>query len=159
MKPSKFAAVFISTLILATSAQAQHTMHDMGTGSDVAVETMPPNDAVLVSQPEMLMLHFGPMVRLVKLAVKNPAGEMVDIGFRYRPVAGHEFMQPLPSLPSEDYYTVEWAILDTDDTLVKGNYYFAFGSDARPPSYYLDQIEQMRHIMAPDYRLLNPAVN
>lgn len=156
----KYSGTLLLTLLcLAAPAQAQHAMHNMGIGSDVALETMPPNDAVLAAQPEMLMLHFGPMVRLVKLAVKTPDGSMVNIGFRYRPAAGHEFMQALPALPSEDYYTVEWAILDQNDTLVKGNFYFAFGADTRAPSYYLDQMEQMRHIMAPDYRLLDPSLN
>ncbi len=146
-------------LVVPAQAQQQHAMHNMAMDSDVSLETMPANDAVLVNQPEMLMLHFGSMVRLVKLAVKTPGGDLVDIGFRYRPVAGHEFMQSLPSLPEEDYYTVEWAMLDENDALVKGSFYFAFGAEARPPSYYLDQMEQMRHIMAPDYRLLSPALN
>lgn len=160
MKPLNPAISLIAALLLlfAATTQAQHAMHNMGMDSDVDLETMPPNDAVLASQPEMLMLHFGPMVRLVKLAVKTPDGSLVDIGFRYRPEAGHEFMQSLPSLPSQDFYTVEWAILDAEDTLTKGNFYFAFGSNARPPSYYLDQMEQMQHFMAPDYRLLDPTL-
>lgn len=156
---NKAACLLLTILCFSAPAMAQHAMHNMGMETDVGLETMPPDDAVLATQPEMLMLHFGPMVRLVKLALKTPEGELVNIGFRYRPVAGHEFMQSLPALPSEDYYTVEWAILDQDDALVKGNFYFSFGAEAQAPSWYLDQLEQMRHIMAPDYRLLDPALN
>lgn len=136
---------------------AQHAMHNMGDGAAaIDVDTMPPNNAVLASSPDELMLHFGPMVRLVKLAVRDPESGLIDIGFRYDPAPGHEFAQALPDLPREDYYTVEWAIIDRAGTLTKGNFHFAFGPNARPPSYWLDQIEQMRHIMAPDYRLLRP---
>lgn len=156
---NKSICLLMTVLCFSVPVMAQHAMHNMGMDSDVGLETMPPDDAVLATQPDRLMLHFAPMVRLVKLAVKTPEGTMVDIGFRYRPVAGHEFMQSLPTLGSEDYYTVEWAILDQNDALVKGSFYFAFGSDAQAPSYYLNQMEQMRHIMAPDYRLLDPALN
>lgn len=147
------------TLLLfgAGPALAQHAMHSMGDGAAaIDVDTMPADDAVLASAPNEVMLHFGPMVRLVKLAVRDPENGLVDIGFRYDPAPGHEFAQTLPELPEEDYYTVEWAIIDRAGTLTKGNFHFAFGPNARPPSYWLDQMEQMRHIMAPDYRLLRP---
>jgi methionine-rich copper-binding protein CopC len=147
----------VSGSLLVSGAQAQHTMHNMGGGdSEVSVQTMPADDAVMASQPEMLMLNFGPMVRLVKLAVRTSESDLLDIGFRYSPRAGHEFTQRLPQLQAADYYTVEWAVLDDTESLVKGNFHFAVGPNARPPSYYLNQMEQMPHIMAPDYRLLGP---
>ena len=142
---------------LVPHAQAQHAMHDMNAGDgELALATMPADDAVLASQPDRLMLDFGPEVRLVKLAVRTPDSELLDIGFRYSPRANDEFSQPLPELQAADYYRVEWAVLDTNEALVKGNFHFSVGPDARPPSYYLDQMEQMQHIMAPDYRLLGP---
>lgn len=147
---------FVALLISGPTLQAQHAMHNMGGDSDLEVETMPANNAVLGNQPENLMLHFGPMVRLVKLAIRTPESELLDIGFRYNPEAGHEFMHRLPRLQAADYYKVEWAVLDSEDSLIKGDFHFAFGENARPPSYYLDQMEQMQHIMAPDYRLLGP---
>ncbi|GAB5499097.1 MAG: hypothetical protein PsegKO_14080 [Pseudohongiellaceae bacterium] len=147
----------VSGSLLVSGAQAQHTMHNMGGGdSELSVQTMPADDAVLANQPQMLMLNFGPMVRLVKLAVRTSESDLLDIGFRYNPRPGHEFTQRLPQLQAADYYTVEWAVLDDTETLVKGNYHFAVGPNARPPSYYLNQMEQMQHIMAPDYRLLGP---
>ena len=136
--------------------QAQHAMHNMGGDPDFAIDTMPPDDAALASQPESLMLHFGPEVRLVKLAVKDPESSLVDIGFRYNPDPGNHFMQSLPDLEPADFYTVEWAVIDPMGTLTRGNFHFSFGADARPPSYWLEQREEMRHIMAPDYRLLGP---
>lgn len=145
--------------LLVSGVDAQHAMHNMGGGdSELIQETMPSDDAVLATQPDMLMLHFGPMVRLVKLAVRTSDSDLLDIGFRYNPSAGHEFTQRLPQLQAADFYTVEWAVLNTDESLVKGNFHFAVGPDARPPSYYLNQMEQMPHIMAPDYRLLGPGV-
>lgn len=145
--------------LLVSGANAQHAMHSMGGGdSELIQETMPGDDAVMATQPDMLMLHFGPMVRLVKLAVRTSESDLLDIGFRYNPRAGHEFTQPLPELQAADYYTVEWAVLDNQESLVKGNFHFSVGPNARPPSYYLNQMEQMPHIMAPDYRLLGPGV-
>lgn len=149
-------AVLAISLLLSPALMAQHAMHNMGGNAGLEVETMPADNAVLGSQPETLMLHFGPLVRLVKLAIRSPESELVDIGFRYKPEAGHKFMQRLPRLEAADYYTVEWAVLDSEDSLIKGDFHFAFGANARPPSYYLDNMEQMQHIMSPDYRLLGP---
>jgi len=145
--------------LLASAAHGQHAMHNMGGGdNELGVQTMPGDDAVMATQPDMLMLQFGPMVRLVKLAIRTSDSDLLDIGFRYNPRAGHEFTQRLPELQAADYYTVEWAVLDQEETLVKGNFHFSVGPNARPPSYYLNQMEQMPHIMAPDYRLLGPGL-
>lgn len=141
----------------ASTGMAQHAMHDMAGAEDIELQTMPTDDAVMGAAPESIMLHFGPAVRLVKLALRNAESDILDIGFRYNPAAGREFMQPLPTLGKSDYHTVEWAVLDDVGTLIKGDFHFSFGEDARPPSYWLDQMEEMRHIMAPDYRLLNPS--
>ncbi|MEQ8956035.1 MAG: hypothetical protein RL120_18040, partial [Gammaproteobacteria bacterium] len=93
-------------------------------------------------------------VRLVKLALRNADNEFIDIGFRYDPDPAKDFIHGLPQLAVADYYRVEWGAIDGDGMLARGMFYFSFGPDARPPSYWLDQMEQMQHIMAPDYRLL-----
>lgn len=139
------------------SALAQHAMHDMGGEPAMTVHSTPADDAVLPAAPQSLQLHFPATVRLVKLAVRDSGSGLTDIGFRYNPAAGQMYSQALPELAAADYYTVEWAVLDDNEQLVKGNFHFAFGPDARPPSYYLAQREQMRHFMAPDYRLLDPS--
>jgi len=155
---------FFSGLLLATSflisvlgsslVLAQHEGHDMSNAGGVHVETLPDNDEVLAKAPDSLMLHFESEVRLVKLAVKEVKQGEVYIDFRYRAEAGVHFMQSLPMLAAADYYKVEWAALDAVGELIKGSFYFSFGEDARPPSYYLNLIDHPDHIMSPDFRLL-----
>lgn len=154
---TRFVAVVVLLACLPFgSALAQHAMHDMGGGSAMTVHSTPADDAVLPAQPQSLQLHFPETVRLVKLAARHPDSGLTDIGFRYDPASGQMHTQPLPRLASADYYTIEWAVLDASEQLIKGSFHFSFGPDARPPSYYLAQREQMRHIMTPDYRLLDP---
>jgi methionine-rich copper-binding protein CopC len=129
-------------------------MHDMSDDGGVHGETMPANDEVVAKSPESIMLHFESEVRLLKLALKETRQGEIDIGFRHNPTAGVHFMQSLPMLAPADYYRVEWAVLDAGGQLIKGSFYFSFGDDAKPPSYYLDQMEHPDHIMSPDYRLL-----
>jgi methionine-rich copper-binding protein CopC len=131
---------------------AQHTMHIMPAEGDLQVATMPENNEVLAAAPSSIMLHFESDVSLVKLVVKEARQGFIDIGFRYQ--HGVHFVQPLPALAAADYYTAEWAVLDDQGKLIKGTFHFSFGAEAKPPSFYLDQMEQMQHIMAPDYRLL-----
>ena len=138
---------------MSTAALAQHQMHNMSPDVE-GVVTMPENNAVLAAAPDSVMLHFEADMRLVKLVLKDADANFVDIGFRYRPVAAMHFMHDLPALDQADYYTVEWAVLDAEGMLVKGNFYFSFGDNAMPPSHYLEQMEHPIHIMAPDYRLL-----
>jgi hypothetical protein len=115
---------------------------------------MPANDAALAAAPGSLMLHFESEMRLVKLALKAPEYGFIDIGFRYQPVPDVHFMQSLPTLAAANYYSVEWAAFNANEELIKGIFYFSFGDNARPPSYYLDQMHHPGPIMSPDYRLL-----
>lgn len=130
-------------------------MHNMGGEPATTVHSTPADDAVLPVAPQSLQLHFPASVRLVKLALRDSDSGLTDIGFRYDPQSSQVYTQVLPVLGVADYYTVEWAVLDDSEQLVKGNFHFAFGPGARPPSYYLARREQMRHIMVPDYRLLD----
>jgi len=149
-------AISIAVLVMfwSLSAQAQHSMHGMADMGMTSVVTMPVNDAVLAASPEHLMLQFEETITLVKLAVKDPQGKLVDINFRFDPTPGMQFMHMLPELEQIDFYNVEWAILDSEGSLIKGNFYFSFGEGAQAPSYHLEQMDMPAHIMAPDYRLL-----
>ncbi len=133
---------------------AQHELHEMSAAGDLPVTTVPADNEVLVAAPESIMLHFDSKVRLVKLVLRNSANEFVEIGFRYRPGEGIHYMQNFPELSEADYYTVEWAVLDGQGKLSKGSFHFSFGDNARPASFYLEQMDHPQHIMAPDYRLL-----
>ncbi|MCB1672110.1 MAG: copper resistance protein CopC [Gammaproteobacteria bacterium] len=150
--------LLISGLLLAlcsgSAVMAQHEMHNMSSAGGLDVTTMPADNAVLGSAPDSVMLHFASEMQLVKLVLKDSTNKFVDIGFRYRPVTGMHYMQNIPELAAADYYTVEWAVLDGDGKLTKGNFHFSFGSDAKPPTFYLDKMEHPQHIMSPDYRLL-----
>ncbi|PCJ28651.1 MAG: hypothetical protein COA96_00255 [SAR86 cluster bacterium] len=143
---------FLLLFLISPVALAQHEMHNMA--PEVDVETMPASDEVLIVAPKSIMLHFMGDVRLVKFTLRNSEREFLDIDFRYKPMASQRFMQTLPKLGTSDYYSVEWAILDSREQLIKGSFHFSFGEDARAPSYYLDQIKHPDHIMSPDYRLL-----
>jgi methionine-rich copper-binding protein CopC len=143
---------FLFLVLWSPLVLAQHEMHNMAVAAQV--ETMPANDEVLAAAPKSLMLHFENETRLVKLALKDPKRGYIDIDFRYEPVTGLHFMHALPELEEADYFTAEWATLNANGALVKGSFNFSFGENARPPSYYLNQLKQMDHIMSPDYRLL-----
>lgn len=150
-------AHLISGFVLAScgaSALAQHDMsHMSGMGAE-NVSTMPADDAVMASAPKSVMLQFEEEHVLVKLVLKDPAAEFIDISFRFDPVSKQHFSHALPPLAPADYYEVGWAALDMQGKLHKGTFHFSFGPDANPPSSYLSQEEhEMPMIMTPDYRL------
>lgn len=145
------------TFLLVTSASqslAQHQMHGGGGEPGISVSTMPMADEVLAKAPDEIMMHFQEQFTLVKLVMKNPDNEFIDINFRFDPTPGMHMVHAVPELEPDDYYEVEWAVLSSDGELIRGNFHFSFGEDARPPSYYLEQMDMPLHIMAPDYRLL-----
>ncbi len=150
------ALIFLLCAVFIPRSFAQHGAHGMPASGNKQVISMPDNDEVLAVAPESVMLHFQSNVRLVKLVLKEPSQgkEPIDIGFRYRDGTGVHFVQPLPVLPDADYYFVEWAAFDANSNLIKGAFYFSFGENARPPSFYLDQMMHMDTFISPDYRLL-----
>ena len=98
--------------------------------------TAPGNDEVLATAPSELSIQFPRAVRLVKLTLRNETRDWVDIQFRYDPRPGQRYKLPLPRLDSADYYTADWAILGVNDQLIRGSFSFAFGPDARAPSFH-----------------------
>ena len=104
------------------------------TGIVAKTQTTPLDDSVFDSSPERLALAFPEKVHLVKLILRNQAHDWVDISFRYSPRLASDFEWSLPSLQAADYYTAEWAILDEQDRLIRGNFSFSFGEMARMPS-------------------------
>tara|TARA_B100001093_G_C26773195_1_gene991115 strand:+ start:538 stop:1176 length:639 start_codon:yes stop_codon:yes gene_type:complete len=98
--------------------------------------TAPGNDEVLGSAPAELSIQFPRAVRLVKLTLRNESRDWVDIRFRYNPRPGQRYILPLPQLDSARYYTADWAILGVNDQLIRGSFSFAFGPEARAPSFH-----------------------
>ena len=124
----------------AGAALAQHAGHGAAQsgphGSELLAntETLPNDDAVLVSAPDHLELRFPERVRLVKLTLHTGSRDWIDIDFRYNPRPGQDFVWQLPGLQQATYYTADWAILGSDDRLVRGSFSFAFGPEAEAPS-------------------------
>jgi methionine-rich copper-binding protein CopC len=147
---------FVTLLItlLAASSHAQHVM-TINSNSDVVTETAPVENEVLAEAPADLMMRFSTYVRLVKLSLKAPGNEAVDIGFRYDPDASRVFFWNLPPLPAADYYTVEWAAIDSSNFVARGSFSFSFGPNAKPPSELIPVEEELDPVIVPDFRLID----
>lgn len=118
-------------LLFSTSALAQHTHGILTPGV-----TFPPDDSVLTEPPQMITMSFRVDVRLLKLALYTANDEWISIDFQYDPSRmSHSFVLPIPGeLPVSDYYTARWSVTDDRRGLVNGEFKFAFGSGAIPPS-------------------------
>ncbi len=104
------------------------------TGFIDKTETLPSDDEVLLQAPTELNLKFPVQARLVKFTLRTDSRDWVDIQFRYNPQASTQYVMQLPSLVAASYYTADWAVLDSDDTLLRGSFSFAFGENAERPS-------------------------
>ncbi|MCY4295557.1 MAG: hypothetical protein OXE54_01135, partial [Gammaproteobacteria bacterium] len=116
-------------------AAAQHSHGVLSPGV-----TFPPDDSVLADPPRIITMSFRVDVRLLKLALYTAAGEWIDIGFVYDPGRiGQSFVYPIGfELPAADYYIARWSV--TDDRrarLLNGEFKFAFGDGAIPPSEFI----------------------
>lgn len=104
------------------------------TGISIETETVPVDDSVLLEPPGQLQLEFPYNVRLVKLTLRNELRDWVDIDFRYDPTIQEKFLWNIPALTAATYYTADWAILATNDRLIRGSFSFSFGPEAEAPS-------------------------
>ena len=140
MKRISLVAVALCNLLSQTAAQSPEAMqgshHQTLHRAAVEAATNPENDEVLEVAPEMLSIEFPDAVRLVKFTLRKDTREWIDINFRYRPTAGVRYSLPVPELSDANYYTAEWAVLGINDQLIRGSFSFAFGPDARAPSYH-----------------------
>lgn len=146
--------VLLATSLAPQSSHAQHVMGPLGSQSDVVLESSPANDEILPSSPPDLMLRFSGYVKLMKLTLKAPGNEPIDIGFRYQAEASRVFFWNLPELPAADYYVVEWAVLDPSNLIARGSFGFSFGPNARPASELIPVEEVLNPVIVPDFRLI-----
>ena len=111
--------------------QAQHT-HGVLTPS----VTFPQDDAVLRDPPQMITMSFRVDVRLLKLALYTDGGDWIDLDFRYDPSrVNHNFVLPIPGdLPPAQYYIARWSVVDEAQRFLNGEFTFAYGPGAVPPS-------------------------
>lgn len=132
-KPAVALAAVLCLALMATlpDAQAQHSHGALTPGV-----TFPKDDSVLGDPPRMITMSFRVDVRLLKLALYNADDGWVNIGFSYEPDRlARSFVYPLPdALPQSDYYIVRWSVADQENRLLNGEFSFAFGPGASPPS-------------------------
>lgn len=124
--------MFFSLSVLATPvAVAQHSHGILTPGV-----TFPKDDSVLTDPPRMITMSFRVDVRLLKLALYSADGEWINIGFTYDPGRmNNNFVLPIPGdLPPSAYYIAQWSVTDDRRGLVNGEFRFAFGPGAIPPS-------------------------
>jgi methionine-rich copper-binding protein CopC len=126
-----FTSICLLLMALSPSAQAQHT-HGVLSPS----VTFPQDDAVLKDAPQMLTMSFRVDVRLLKLALYTDEGEWININFTYDPTrVNHNFVLPIPGeLPPATYYIARWSVVDERQRFLNGEFTFAFGPGAVPPS-------------------------
>lgn len=120
--------------------------------------TFPQDDAVLIDPPRMVTMSFRVDVRLLKLALYTAEEEWIDIGFAYEPGRkNNNFVLPIPfELPASDYYIARWSVTDDVRGLVNGEFKFAFGPGAIPPSETIELQTSDREEVLPStgsYRL------
>ncbi|MDG2420946.1 MAG: hypothetical protein P8N40_04540 [Gammaproteobacteria bacterium] len=118
-------------LLISPILSAQHSHGILTPGV-----TFPQDDSVLIDPPQMVTMSFRVDVRLLKLALYTAEEEWIDIGFQYDPGRkNHNFVLPIPfELPASDYYIARWSVTDDVRGLVNGEFKFAFGDGAIPPS-------------------------
>ena len=121
----------VLTMLLSASAHAQHS-HGILT---------PPGprrreDAGIIDPPKKRTISCRVDVRLLKLDVYTAEEKWINIGFQYDPSRhGHSFVYLIPfELPASDYYIARWAVTDERRRLINGEFKFAFGAGALPPS-------------------------
>ena len=119
-------------LVMATPmALAQHSHGVLTPGV-----TFPKDDSVLTDPPRMITMSFRVDVRLLKLALYSAEGQWINIGFTYDPRRmDNSFVLPIPEdLPPSAYYIAQWSVTNDRRGLVNGEFRFAFGPGAIPPS-------------------------
>ena len=133
--------LIISALLLgifiSLNATAQHA-HEAG--PPLLGRTSPQDDAVLARMPPVVVLSFRSDVRLLKLRLLSAERRHIDIGFSYDPErVDNNFVWKLPALPESSYYIVSWSVVDEDNLLVEGEFNFAVGDEAIPPSEFIEK--------------------
>ncbi len=134
--------------VLAVPALAQHSHGVLSPGV-----TFPPDDSVLTAPPRMITMSFRVDVRLLKLALYTASEEWINIGFIYDPERmGQSFVYPIPvELPPADYYIARWSVTDNQRRrLLNGEFKFAFGDGAIPPSEFIGSLVSEREEVLPE---------
>ena len=131
MSKHRFLIFLLGIFFVSNNIFAQHSHGVLTPGV-----TFPKDDSVLIDPPKMITMSFRVDVRLLKLALYTADEEWIDIAFKYDPSRrNNNFVLPIPlQLPPSEYYIARWSVTDDIRGLVNGEFRFAFGDDAIPPS-------------------------
>ena len=143
--------IILFSLLLAAPAAPALAQHSHGVLTPGV--TFPPDDSVLSDPPRMVTMSFRVDVRLLKLALYTSNEEWINIGFIYDPErVGQSFVYPIPfELPPADYYIARWSVTDDQrQRLLNGEFKFAFGDGAIPPSEFIDNLVSELEEALPD---------
>ena len=140
-------SMFCLFALFASLATAQHTHGILTPGV-----TFPKDDSVLTDPPRMITMSFRVDVRLLKLALYSAEGKWINIGFTYDPNRlNNNFVLPIPeALPPSAYYIAQWSVTDDRRGLVNGEFKFAFGPGAIPPSETIELQSEGKMEVLPD---------
>ena len=137
------------SLLPAVFAGAVHAQHSHGVLSPGV--TFPPDDSVLSDPPQMITMSFRVDVRLLKLALYTSDEQWINIGFVYDPERiGQSVVYPIPcELPQADYSIARWSVTDDQRArLLNGEFLFAFGNGAIPPSEFIEtQVSELEEAL------------
>ena len=140
------ALIGFALALLAGPVLAQHSHGVLSPGV-----TFPPDDSVLSDPPRMITMSFRVDVRLLKLALYTSEEEWINIGFIYDPErVGQSFVYPVGfELPAADYYIARWSVTDDQRArLLNGEFRFAFGDGAIPPSEFIEnQVSELEEVL------------
>lgn len=123
---------FCTALLLAPAiASAQHSHGVLTPGV-----TFPPDDSVIDEPPKLITMSFRVQVLLLKLALYTADEEWININFSYDPERrSGSFVLPIPGeIPQSRYYTARWSVIDDNRRIINGEFKFAVGDGAIPPS-------------------------
>ncbi|MPY24175.1 copper resistance CopC family protein [Shewanella sp. YLB-07] len=87
------------------------------------IESSPAKNEMLQGSPQALVLTFSSPVRLVKLTLKDGAGDDIKFGFKPNMQSSKKFSLDLPQL-SPSSYSVNWMIMGEDAHKMKGKFGF-----------------------------------
>ncbi len=130
-------SLFLLGLLTSGNSMAQHSHGVLTPGV-----TFPPDDSVLSESPRMITMSFRVDVSLLKLALYTAEEKWINIGFQFTPdTYTHSYVFPLPGeLPVSDYYIARWSVTDERRRLLNGEFKFAFGDGAIPPSETIESL-------------------
>ena len=92
----------------------------------VLSSSVPAQDSLVATAPEVLVLTFSTDVRITALTLTDAKAASYDLG-ALPTTAQREFSIPVPALAS-GYYTVAWRAVGADTHVVSGEINFSVGT-------------------------------